>query len=250
MQTKQEMLTELYCSKLAEAKIGEELGCRLSCPLMMSVLPGWEDAVDRILIVGQETLDCGLFGKDAAGIAAHDISSFNDLVALPNMSDAINALIHTYEVSMSGEAPQNEHRPFWKAFAKLCRPSDAALWSNLFWCSLDRGSVWNNSTWEDIREIYAMQRGRLKREIEVLNPTAVVFFTGPDYDPAIKDEFDDADWVEVNGMPIRKFSRIASSFLPKKSFRLYHPAYLQRGGHWEWLNPLEELIHEEGIAQP
>lgn len=242
METTQDALNRLYLS-LLDSELSPQLTARLSCPLALAVTPEWEASPTRLLIIGQETLGHGLFGAQALGIAPNDIGSFAELVALPNREEAIERLVSVYRSSMTGDGAR-ESRPFWLAFNKLWRlPSfESALWSNLFWCSLDGGSVWENSKSSEIVEIALMQRGRLRREIELLKPTAVVFFTGPNYDATLKGEFDDARLLKVNDLPERGFARVSSHSLPEASFRLYHPKALRMQGHWEWLDTLEQLL--------
>ena len=242
METTQELLSRLYLS-LLDSDLDPQLTARLSCPLTLAVTPEWEASPTRLLIVGQETLEHGLFGDNALGIAPHDIRSFGELASLPNRAEAIDRLVSVYRTSMTGEGT-HENRPFWLAFNRLWRlPGfESALWSNMFWCSLDGGSVWNNSTSSELLEISKMQRGRLRREIEVLKPTAVVFFTGPNYDVILKEEFEDAQLLGVSDLPKRGFARVSSQSLPEASFRLYHPKALRMQAHWEWLDTLEQLL--------
>jgi hypothetical protein len=246
METMQQSLNRLYLSTLENEKVSPQLAARLSCPLTMAVTPEWEASPTRLLIVGQETLGNGLFGADAVGIASQDISNFGQLVALPNVAEAIDRLVCVYRTSMTGDGA-HENRPFWLAFNKLwdLPGFKSALWSNLFWCALDGGSVWKNSTWPEFDEILQMQRGRLQREIELLKPTAVVFFTGPIYDTALKQEFEDAQLLAVDDLPERGFARVVSHSLPEASFRLYHPKALRMRGHWGWLDTLAQRLLAE-----
>lgn len=243
METTQQALNRLYFS-LLDNKVSPQLAARLSCPLTLAVTPEWEASPNRLLIVGQETLDNGLLGDNAVGIAPGDVRSLGELAALPNRAEAIDKLVSVYRTSMTGDGAR-ENRPFWLAFNKLWRlPGfESALWSNLFWCSLNGGSVWNNSsTSSEFVEIFKMHRGRLRREIELLKPTAVVFFTGPNYDVALKEEFEDAQLLALNDLPERGFARVTSQSLPEASFRLYHPKALRMQGHWQWLDTLEKLL--------
>lgn len=243
MDTTQQALNRLYLS-LLDIKVSPKLAARLSCPLTVAVTPEWQASPNRLLILGQETLGNGLFRDDAVGISPRDVESLSELTSLPNRAEAIDRLVSVYRASMTGDGAR-ENRPSWLAFNKLWRlPGfESALWSNLFWCSLDGGSVWkNSSTVSEFLEIFKLHRGRLRREIELLKPTAVVFFTGPYYDVVLKEEFEDAQLSALNDLPQRGFTRVTSRFLPEASFRLYHPKALRMQGHWQWLDTLEQLL--------
>jgi hypothetical protein len=54
---------------------------------------------------------------------------------------------------------------------------------------------------DELRQILEWQRGCLTEEIKILAPTAVVFFTGPRYDVALYDEFNDAELQAVSDRP-------------------------------------------------
>ncbi|MDE3110351.1 MAG: hypothetical protein KGL02_10470, partial [Acidobacteriota bacterium] len=142
---------------------------------------------------------------------------------------------------------------FWRAFRYLTeKHSFAALWTNLFRCSVEIrgspgkfGSVIKNTTKTEQELLLASQRGLLSKEFRFLRPDGAVFFTGPNYDFVLLKEFPDARLEPVKRWTERQFSRVRSAELPEKSFRIYHPSYLNRDRHrWGWLEDLATLLAE------
>lgn len=88
----------------------------------------------------------------------------------------------------------------------------------------DKGSPANGII--DILEQYF---NVLSKEIEILNPNIIIFFTGPDYDSYLKRFFPEIVFSEVSkAIPDRQLARISCPKLPFLSFRTYHPNYLNR----------------------
>ena len=70
----------------------------------------------------------------------------------------------------------------------------------------------------------------LEREIAILAPDVVVFFTGPSYNGLLAATFPEA-MLEAGSLSRAKpVSRVIHPALPAKTFRTYHPNYLQRAG--------------------
>ncbi|MEO6834071.1 MAG: hypothetical protein ABI169_17820 [Chitinophagaceae bacterium] len=63
----------------------------------------------------------------------------------------------------------------------------------------------------------------LKKEIEILNPNAVVFLTGPTYDPYIKLTYPDITFSPLPNYPINQVAIIEGIPNIKKAIRIYHP---------------------------
>jgi hypothetical protein len=98
-----------------------------------------------------------------------------------------------------------------------------------------------NATAAELQSILNWQRGCLAKELEITNPTAVLFFTGPNYDQIILDEFPGARFEGMGGRPIRQFAQVCHDSLPVASFRTYHPGYLARG-KWSWIDELANKV--------
>jgi hypothetical protein len=75
-----------------------------------------------------------------------------------------------------------------------------------------------------------------RKELEILNPDRVIFFTGPNYDNMIKKAFTDATFIEVEGFKPRELALVKSKDLPNRTYRTYHPGFLYRFGFNRVLN--------------
>jgi hypothetical protein len=103
-----------------------------------------------------------------------------------------------------------------------------------------------NGEWKERIDSLNWQRGALSEEIRTLKPTAVVFFSGPDYDihcHELQDEFPGLTFEEVEGRTIREFARLKHEHLPSYTVRTYHPGYSIRDKRRKWLW-IEEIANE------
>ena len=165
--------------------------------------------------------------------------------------DAVEALVNGYSVfDFSRGITKNRRNlngPFWRAFhsmrGSISRDDNAdMLATNLFRFDVDQGrSVIKHCDPDELREILNFQRGLLAREIRVLKPTAVLFFTGPSYDLALQDEFDGIEIYPLSGRSERQFAGVRHPDLPPIAIRTYHPGYLNRSR--EKRSWLEDIGH-------
>lgn len=93
--------------------------------------------------------------------------------------------------------------------------------------------------------IYEIEREHfhiIPQELKILHPSVVVFFTGPDYDRVIKDNFGELQNSALPNSTQRQLSRI---MLPGVQFayRTYHPNYLWRNDIDDYFNTIIEDIN-------
>lgn len=241
-----EPLLDLYDSFFKTASTPAELTSRLSCPLLLSVGSGWHQAIRRLLVVGKETFGWDWTPGDYYPWPHPPLTTLADFNGYPN---AVRALVDGYaSFAFSKHQSANFNGPFWRAFRQLHEEINEGhkadiLWTNLFRCDLEGGSVIDRATPAELNNILAFQHGLLSREIRILSPTAVVFFTGPNYDLALRAEFPDIVFAPVSGHVERQFCQIAHPDLPTPSFRFYHPNYLARNhNRWLWLREVASYI--------
>jgi hypothetical protein len=122
----------------------------------------------------------------------------------------------------------------------------ASISSNLFRTSLDGGGVVKNGTLEQIKIISDSAAELLRTEIEILQPTSVIFFTGPDYDHILEHYYSDIKYEAIL-LPTRSFAKLHHPQLPVKSYRTYHPRALSQQKLWE--NVFSILGQELGWLQ-
>ena len=93
----------------------------------------------------------------------------------------------TYCVGESAHGAACGH--FWRAFRELMAEVEgetatrAFLWSNLFRMDFNNESVLGART-TVVETIRRLQQGLFQDEIAILQPRAIIFFTGPYYDAA------------------------------------------------------------------
>lgn len=234
-------LSSLYRDFFKSAAISDSLASRLSCPLLLSAGPRWHEASRRVLFVGQETR-----GWDWAPGSYYPWPHppLKTLADFRRYADAVRALVDGYAAfAFSRYQPANRNGPFWRAFHLLFESVNRdgcadMLWTNLFRCDVQGGSVLSCSAGE-LQELMAFQRGLLTREIRLLAPTAVLFFTGHGYDFELQAEFVGAVTSTVAGRAELQFARITHPALPAMTVRTYHPSYLRRSPErWSWLEDL------------
>jgi hypothetical protein len=237
----QHELSSLYRGFFASAKISDALASRLSCPLLLAV-GSWPTAARRVLFVGQETLG---WDWKAGCYYPWPHPPLVTLVDFKAYDGAVDALVEAYSVfAFSQHQPRNFNGPFWRAFHLLRGAINgdgnaAMLWTNLFRCDVGGGSVLRGCNPAELRELMAFQRGLLTSEIRVLQPTAILFFTGPSYDFELRSEFPDAALSAAPGRRERQFAQIRHSELPSVAIRTYHPSYLRRKRErWSWLQDI------------
>jgi len=214
-------LRQLYVRHFSERKLSREAGEKCSLPLLMNMPAedAWQNNRRRILFVGQESLNC--WGEDV----------YNKLFDTADTPQFIDALMGKYkDFNFSAGNHRYANSPFWRTFRQLGDPAKGEiLWSNIFKFDYKGGAVLRRK--DDpapTSEIYRAQNTLLSEEIRLLQPTAIIFFTGPFYDEAIISEFPDVKIEAFGPEKVRAFAKLSSAQLTMPAFRLYHPNYLSR----------------------
>lgn len=215
--------------KNTTATISSEFLQRLSPPLLLSIKDGWLASKKKILIIGQETLGWAFQSGEYYPWSNDPIISFPDFL---NVSNSVQLLQNGYEYfDFSKYQPENYGSPFWQTYRIMREKLEndiewSILWSNLFRFSIDRGSVIENCTADELNVVRNLNGNILKEEIATIQPHCVVFFTGPNYDFELEKCFEDLRYIQFKEYPIREIAQLEHSGLPPKCFRTYHPKYL------------------------
>lgn len=233
-----EKLIKAYGSFFQSVSRPQALASRLSLPLLLASGPKWQLSRRRVLFVGQETLDWRWPDRG--------LETLTDFFAC---NDPVREAVTVYSAfDFAAHNPISRRSPFWRAFHLLRQEINGdgtgdLLWTNLFRCALDRGSVVALSTPGELEQILEFQRGLLRLELSVLKPTAVLFFTGPYYDGAVAAEFPGCVIAPAGNHQPREFAQVIHPELPLTTFRTYHPASLVRSPErWSWLHELAESV--------
>lgn len=193
----------------------------LSLPLLISLADTYPIADLRLLVVGQETQTWyGLLGQELG-------------------DDPVERVLSRYaQFNLGAGYPS----PFWDAIRKVTRllgtpeKSVGLAWSNLYPCDQngDRPGEPLGQALLDMRI--------LPSEVKILDPHAVVFFTGPDYDSALTYLFPSANRADVGASKSQRIHRVEHPDLPTASFRTYHPGYLRRQKQEAAIGTIVDLI--------
>ena len=242
-------LRSLYRDLLERVgKLPPPLVEKLGCPFLPFPNEGWSECKQRLLLVGQEPFEW-TFEKGEGGPPMswpHDrLTTLREVLDL-GADRSVEALTSGYLASCAGPTARG---PFNQAFDLFKRSLDregaaSMVSTNLVRCAFKgkRKSLLNASE-EERRQVLDWQRGCLTGELKALNPTAVVFLTGPYYDEFLGDEFPSVEYERFGDHDKRQLARVRlGGLLPEASFRTYHPGFLRRSKtRWSWL---EELARE------
>jgi hypothetical protein len=249
-------LAKLYQDLVRKAKelpssLTERPGRKyLGCPWLVCPRDHWRESKDRILIVGKEPWNWGFHAGKHYHWPHPPLWSLREAIDYPNsvkalMVDAYRA--HRYEI------PDPYHPEDFEAaclqllsFVNRDCKGDVIV-TNLFRCVLyldgKPGSPLEGTVPEQTA-IRNWQSGCLRKEFQILKPTAVVFFTGRDYDEELYLEFNGVNFIAV-GSPHseREFAQVhsAHSALPERTFRTYHPRFLKKN-RWHYVSELATLM--------
>jgi hypothetical protein len=82
--------------------------------------------------------------------------------------------------------------------------------------------------------VYDIQKDLLVTELNIAKPDICLFVTGPNYDFILERYYPKIKFKEL-GLPVRQFAKLIHPQLPLRSYRMYHPNYLNwdRKGRWE-----------------
>lgn len=237
MNNKNQLLLEYYKDKFDGIKILEHV----SSPLLLST--NYELINSDIMFVGQETNS--YYGN------WHDF----ELRGIENQMDI-------YKMFMNDEYP-NMNNLFFQYIKKLIdNPSVTPVWNNLFKFDLGDTSKKRNishSSSNELTYIQSFHNGLLAKEVEIIQPKLIVFFTGHVYDklyfdPIIKKKADfkllyrPIEELQINNidewkcctLDLRQFEGFEN--YTGKAIRTYHPLYLNRTKYRDSI--LEYIKHE------
>lgn len=217
-----------------------------SPPLLLSVPEKWVKSTDRVLIIGQETQGWDFDPGDYFPDLKSSIKNFSDFQKIHNSVPAMTAGYRSFEFAR--HQPANYNSPFWRAYRSVRSQFDeqedgyetSVLWTNLFRIDLNGTSVVRNGRAEDISRIREAGTKLLLDEIDLLNPTATIFFTGPNYNEHLYAHFPDIRICDFLDHDPQKTAILEHPLLPPHSFRTYHPGYLSRSGQ---LGTIQDIIN-------
>jgi hypothetical protein len=187
---------------------------KTACPLFIKSNEGYEKASKKLMIFGQETN--------------------GSLSPIPYSSSiSVDKIMKGYEDFFSGKRCYTYGGHFWdgvKLFITKLQekcPNEKVdyIWNNI----VKMGYNGEKKNFPD-RFYDTIVKPKLNelinKEIDILKPDYIVFFTGPDYDRILNDVFGTLEFKPVNDDFTER--QLSTFIIPsvKKAFRTYHPRYL------------------------
>ena len=212
----------------------------LGCPFLLLPCDGWQQAKHRILVIGKEPNNWGFPNcEEMERCWLHPELWW--LRQAIEYRHSVEALTWAYNFPYPGKPTL-----FNGAVDRLrshARGSEAVS-TNLFRCALINGKSRSplNGSASDLTQIQDWQHGCLTEEIGILDPNTVVFFTGPDYDDALRNEFKGAELIAVEDHPVRELAWVVHERLTSRSIRTYHPEYFLRYNKYKYGMPFIDEI--------
>lgn len=254
MKTINDQLKDLYISKfsegapcflqyLREKRSLENKKEQPAYPLLLKINEeNYRNADLRIMIFGQETNSW-----------EHQVSK--EPIPLNNSIDFAEQTVDTfmdhYNRFLNEKLTKKGIKsPFWNAHCKiskgLSKRKVEIVWNNVY--KIGNRLKNHNQPHESIRKMENDSFDVISKEIEILQPDVLIFFTGPHYDPRVNKKFQ-----------IKEVCKLSSGISPDElavlslenkipAYRTYHPRYLQQSKKLEYIKLIVEGIKEKHKA--
>jgi hypothetical protein len=212
-----EQLEQLYRKNWSSLCSALQPYSGLSNPLLASVPYDYEAAIVRLLVVGQETH--GWWGEWKP---KEDV-------------DYVKVLRGYYCLFSRGRTHSSHFFRMARRLQERVNPGAdpfGFMWLNLYLCDQ------NNDLPKEPAATALRTISLLRQEINILNPSAIVFFTGPEYDFTIKKYFPDAELTALSRS--RMWCEFNADGITAKMARTYHP------DAWLWGTRRSAIMDEIG----
>ena len=188
-------------------------------PHLLAVTADYCRAPVRILFYGQET----------ESWSPEEGQSFDCFVGGDCL---LEQLMEKYREFNFAAGTPRFNSPFWRAFRNFQKlDGSGVLWANLCKTAFEttQGYSFLRASAERRAIFVAQQTNLMREEVDILQPHAIVFTTGPYYDHILKEVFEVERFDEVvPELTSRQLGRVVSPFLPPLSLRTYHPGFINR----------------------
>lgn len=192
----------------------ETLELKPTCPLLLSIgnEEEFKNADIRLMVFGQET------------------NNWYD-----EFHNDIPSIIECYDSFFSNDKCWGYGGQFWNGvgrFIELLQTKYSNKKISLIWNNIVKIGKYAEKGFPP-NYIYEIERkyfSVIKEEIEVINPTIVLFLTGPYYDSVITDNFGKLTYSKLSDeFSEREIAKVSLTGTPF-AYRTYHPNYLWRNG--------------------
>lgn len=218
---------ELLKFHLLRLSASDELRDKPTSPLLISLedYDEYESADIRLMIFGQETNNWfGYFNPDMMEVMGFYESYF-----------------------LSGDWMLDKKRVFWRGLKpyldgireRFPEKTFSFIWNNL----TKVGKISKGSSPKYIKDVELTYFPVIKKEVEILRPNIILFFTGFSRDGDIKNIFSTAKFESISGFSIEELASIGSIAGPNV-FRTYHPFAINSFGK-SYVSRLQKTIIDQ-----
>lgn len=199
-------------------------------PLLIAVPEEYTKADVRLMVFGQETNGYGTYGDVECEHVVNDLlweeEGYNWFFGEKRCYASSAPFFNTAKQLITSLQKKNTGKQI------------SYLWNEVIKMGLaGKTHPGTTSYWYDTI-IKPHLNGLILKEIDLLKPDFLVFFSGPDYDRYIGDIFGNPEKKPVNGFSEREMCEFVIPNV-KKTFRTYHPNYLY---HNNPSRPKEDFI--------
>lgn len=234
-QAMQHRLNEVYDAFKKRVVFSEEQARSMSPPLLLQVSDRWATSPRRLLVVGQETKAWDFSSSHGYYEWPHpDIATFADYMEQP---EARAALVEGHRIWDSARILPTTYNGYtWRAFRQMRQAmgdesdgfESSTLMTNLFRMDFGGESALCAPS-AQLDELAKVSGELLREEIAVLQPTDMVFITGPYYEPWLEKTFEGIETLPFKDYDPSRTAMLRHPELPARTWRTYHPGYLSRG---------------------
>ncbi len=227
------LLNRALLAELVERMEELPAAAELSAPLLLRVPAGYPYARVKVLVVGQETSGWGPKG----------MTTVAELAGRP-VEEIANGLEKLYDDFLGARKAKPGGRPFFRGVKRILGyvgQLDYA-WSNVWPCDQGRKPPQDQQLKQWLLGLRV-----LAAQVRILEPSVVIFLTGPTRDEVIKELFSGATFEPLRDQAINKLARVTGAdALPVSTYRTYHPKHLRLAKQWTLL----DLIGNDIIDDP
>ncbi len=197
-----EELLEIYRDKQQEFKhvIRSFPHDDLAGPFLMSPAPAYQHQPNPLLVIGQETNGWTYFVDD------------------------LERQMKTYEEF--GVGKDHKASAFWKLIRRVEELMGNTPYSTA-WTNLSKFDLYGKRSYGKYEKAIAGLDDMIVDEIRIASPKVCLFFTGPYFDARLSAVYDELEFVEIEGWPLKQFCRLKHPLLPAHTYRSYHPKSLR-----------------------
>jgi hypothetical protein len=172
----------------------------LAGPFLMSPSLQYQVQKNPLLVIGQETNGWTYFADD------------------------LQKQMKTYEEFQVGRSQVSS--AFWKLVRRLEEVTGNAPHS-CAWTNLSKFDLYGRRAYGKYEKAIASLDHLVAEEIKIAAPKICLFFTGPYFDGRLTSVFENVEFIEIEGWPVKQFCRLKHPLLPELTFRSYHPKSLR-----------------------